>query len=53
MEKNAYIAPSMEEVNVVVAHMLSSSSVRISDETTDEDAILAGERRGVWGDFWN
>ena len=51
MKKKAYIAPMTEVLNMDVVEMMASS-VFVSDETTDADAKMAGERRGSWGNRW-
>ena len=41
----------MEVMDIVAIEMLAAS-VRMSDETTEADADMAGGRRGTWGDRW-
>ncbi len=57
MDKIAYIAPTMEAMNIEVAEMIATSSAtntfEISDDITDADANMTNERRGTWGDLWN
>ena len=51
MEKKEYITPIMESMDISPVEMMASS-VFVSDETTDADAEMAGERRGSWGNRW-
>ncbi len=57
MDKIAYIAPTMEAMNIEAAEMIATSSAtntfEISDDITDADANMTNERRGTWGDLWN
>ena len=53
MEKNIYITPAAKEVNLLTMEMLATSNeVRVSNETTTEDARMSNERRDGWGDLW-
>ena len=56
MEKKVYIKPSMEataiETQAMIATSLDGTNVRISNTSTEDDARMAGERRGAWGNFW-
>ena len=54
MEKKLYIAPTMEVAELEIVEMLAASSpdFNISDETTDEDAVMSNDRRGEWGNLW-
>lgn len=54
MEKKQYIAPMMEAAEIEVQTMMAASGkvVDVYDETTGEDAKMAGERRGSWGNRW-
>ena len=51
MKMKAYVAPTMEVLNMELVEMMAAS-VKISDEVTEADADMAGERRGTWGNFW-
>ena len=42
----------MESMDISPVEMIASS-VFVSDETTDADANMAGDRRGSWGNFWD
>lgn len=42
----------MEAKEIETQAMIAVSVVRMSNETTDDDARMAGERRGSWGDLW-
>ncbi|MBQ2970182.1 MAG: hypothetical protein IJE15_07340 [Bacteroidaceae bacterium] len=57
MDKIAYIAPTMEAMNIEVVEMIATSSAtntfEISDDITDADANMTNGRRGTWGDLWN
>ena len=52
MEKKEYMTPVMETMDIAPVEMIAAS-VRISNETTDADADMAGERRGSWGSLWD
>lgn len=53
--KKEYIKPSMEATAIEAQAMIAASNldVRISNEATDADASMAGERRGGWGNLWD
>lgn len=55
--KKDYVKPSIEWAEIEVQSMMATSdnvfSISISDDTTDEDASMAGERRGSWGSLWD
>ncbi|MBR6602329.1 MAG: hypothetical protein IKK87_10915 [Bacteroidaceae bacterium] len=56
MDKNAYIAPAMEETNIETVEMMATSSADtffISDDITEDDARMGRGRRGSWGNLWN
>lgn len=54
MEKKEYIAPVVEIAELEVTEMLSSSlNVGISDEITEDDAVMSNRHRGQWGDRWS
>ena len=54
MEKNLYIAPTMEWAEVAAQTMLAASNeVHISDAVTENDATMSNDRRGRWGNLWN
>ena len=57
MDKIAYIAPTMEAMNIEAAEMIATSSAtntfEISDDITDADANMTNGHRGTWGDLWN
>lgn len=57
MDKIAYIAPTMEAMNIEVVEMIATSSAtntfEISDDITDADANMTNGRRGTWGNLWN
>ena len=51
--KKIYIAPDMEIVELEVVDMLAASlSVGVSDEVTEDDAVMSNRHRGEWGDRW-
>ena len=50
--KKDYVKPSIEWAEIEVQNMMATS-VSISDDTTDADAKMAGERRGSWGSLWD
>lgn len=52
MEKKKYIAPAMEIAEVEMVSMIATS-IGVSDETTDDDAIMSNDRRGEWGNLWD
>ena len=46
----------MEIAELEVVEMLASSPNRnfnISDDTTDDDAVMSNRHRGEWGNLWN
>ena len=52
--KKDYVKPSIEWAEIEVQSMMATSdNVVISDDTTDADAKMAGERRGTWGSLWD
>ena len=54
MGKKEYIAPVVEIAELEVTEMLSSSlNVGISDEITEDDAVMSNRHRGQWGDRWS
>ena len=56
MDKNAYMAPAMEETNIETVEMMATSSADtffISDDITEDDAKMGRGRRGSWGNLWN
>ena len=53
MEKKTYITPAAKEVNLLAMEMLAASTtVTVSNKTTDKDATMTNEHRGDWGDLW-
>ena len=54
MEKNLYIAPTMEVAELEIVEMLAASNqdFNVSDETTDADASMSNDRRGGGGNLW-
>ena len=52
MEKKKYIAPAMEIAELEMVSMLAASIV-ISDEITEDDAVMSNRRRGTWGNLWS
>ena len=51
MNKNIYIAPAMEIVEIEMVTMLAAS-VLVSDTPTEDDAVMSNRRRGTWGNLW-
>ena len=52
--KKIYIAPDMEIVELEVVDMLAASlSISVSDEVTEDDAVMSNRHRGQWGDRWS
>ena len=51
MKKKQYITPQMEIVEIELVTMIAMS-VGVSDETTEEDAVMSNRRRGTWGNLW-
>ncbi len=49
MNKETYIAPSMEVVNIETESLMISAS--ISNNSTNQDASMANGFRGDWIDF--
>jgi len=53
MKKKNYITPAAKEVNLLTMEMLAASTtVNVSNKTTDQDATMTNEHRGDWGDLW-
>lgn len=54
MNKNAYVAPEMEVMNVETIEMMASSpEIDLNGESKDSSDQLLPGRRGTWGNFWN
>ena len=55
MTKKQYIAPAMEVTELEIIEMLAASNLKfdVSDETTEDDALMSNDRRGSWGNLWN
>ena len=54
MEKKEYIAPVVEIAELEVVDMLAASlSISVSDEVTEENAVMSNRHRGQWGDRWS
>ena len=53
MNKNAYITPEMEIMNVETVDMMATSLI-IEEEEVDSktEQHSHGRRRGSWGDLW-
>ena len=51
MKKKQYITPQMEIAEFELVTMIAMS-VGISDEITDDDAVMSNRRRGTWGNLW-
>ena len=50
--KKIYIAPDMEIAELEVVDMLAASlSVGVSDEVTEDDAVMTNRHRGEWGEW--
>ena len=55
MNKNAYITPAMEVMNVEVEEMIATSGVlgiSIDEESANEVVTDSRGRRGSWGNLW-
>lgn len=53
--KKSYIAPEIEELNVVTEQMVAASIPVVSGkevDTEEDGAQLGGGRRGEWGNLW-
>lgn len=53
--KKSYIAPEIEELNVVTEQMVAASIPVVGDkevDTEEDGAQLGGGRRGEWGNLW-
>jgi len=56
MNKQTYITPEMEIMNIEAADMMATSGddqANIYDEVTEDDAKMGRGRRGAWGDLWD
>ena len=51
MKKKEYIAPATEIAEIEMISMIATS-VGVSDEETDDDAVMSNGRRGEWGNLW-
>ena len=52
-KKKTYVIPSADVQNLVMEGLIASSpssdkDVNISDEVTDDDALMSRRRRGIW-----
>ena len=55
MNKNAYITPAMEVMNVEVEEMIATSGVlgiSIDEDGANEVVTDSRGRRGTWGNLW-
>lgn len=50
MNKQTYIAPAMEVMNIETVEMMAASIAVVNAEG---DEMLGNDRRGSWGDLWN
>ena len=50
MEKETYIAPQMEVIEIESVEMMATSLV-FNEEGGNEESLSNG-RRGKWGDLW-
>lgn len=51
--KKVYIAPSVEVAELELAAMLAASDFHVSEDVTDDDAVMSNNRRGSWGNLWD
>ena len=52
--KKIYIAPDMEIAELEVVDMLAASlNIGVSDETTEDDAVMSNRHRAQWGNRWS
>lgn len=51
MNKQTYITPEMEIMNIETVEMMATSGIAVVNESGDE--MLGTERRSSWGDLWN
>jgi hypothetical protein len=53
MEKETYIAPQIEVIELDVVTMLAASNeFGVTETPTDKNADLSNGRRGTWGNLW-
>jgi hypothetical protein len=53
MEKDTYIAPQMEVIDIGTVQMLAASiQVGVFDDVTEDNAVMTNRRRGTWGNLW-
>ena len=56
MNKNSYVAPLAEIIEMESATLMAGSDARTigytDDKASKEHEALAGERRGGWGSLW-
>ena len=52
MEKKAYIAPQMEEMELETVEMITASINAYDEDVITQESQLGRGRRGKWGDLW-
>ena len=52
MEKETYIAPQMEVIEIENASMLAASAENIPVVDGEGTEILSNRHRGTWGNLW-
>lgn len=52
MDKKAYIAPQMEELDIETVEMMTSSINLYDEDVITQESQLGRGRRGKWGDLW-
>lgn len=57
MEKNAYIAPQMEVIEIENASMLAASKpqpeIGVGEGSVGAGGAWSNDRRGTWGNLWD
>ena len=55
MEKETYIAPQMEVIEIDTVQMLASSKpeIGVGEDEKDAGQAWSNDRRGTWGNLWD
>ena len=52
MNKQTYITPAMEIMNIDTVEMMAAS-IAVDRQSEGGNEMLGNERRGSWGDLWD
>lgn len=55
MNKQTYITPELEIMNIETLEMMATSSIKVINDATDVGGtdMLGTGRRGAWGNLWS